>query len=63
MKYLNTLTGCVEETTNSIVIEQITKRPQIYKPVVGDLEEPGATTQVPKKKPVAARKKAKKEVA
>lgn len=62
MKYLNTTTGLIEETTNALVIEQIIKRPEFYKPVLGDLAEPEATTQEPKKKPTTARKKAKKEV-
>ncbi len=33
MKYLNVKTGCIEEPTNELVIEQYDKYPELYKPV------------------------------
>ncbi len=33
MKYLNVKTGCIEESTNEIVLEQVKKYPKLYVPV------------------------------
>ena len=63
MKYLNTKTGCIEEPQHAMVIEQYNKRPDLYKPVVGVLEEAGQIAQGASKKPRKARKKAQEDKA
>jgi hypothetical protein len=45
MKYLNVKTGCIEETTNKLVIEQFNKYPELYKPVKDVKVKPKPTTK------------------